>query len=98
MIKKEDAQASDRELSRLIAEMFKGTGIDENLVYLSPSLSPFPSYRPPLPFLSLCFRSLLLLFCCPSLSFDLPLLPSDLLPPVPLHPCHSTVCSCPAVV
>lgn len=32
MIRQEDAQSSDRELGRLIAEMFKGTGIDENMV------------------------------------------------------------------
>ena len=31
MIRLEDAQASDRELARLIAEMFKGTGIDQNM-------------------------------------------------------------------
>ena len=30
----EDAEASDRELARLIAEMFKGTGIDENMVQI----------------------------------------------------------------
>ena len=36
MIKKDDAQASDHELSRLIAEMFRGTGIDENMVNPKP--------------------------------------------------------------
>jgi hypothetical protein len=30
--RKDDAESSDRELARLIAEMFKGTGIDENMV------------------------------------------------------------------
>eukprot|EP00277_Geminigera_cryophila_P043046 CAMPEP_0173065572 /NCGR_PEP_ID=MMETSP1102-20130122/5693_1 /TAXON_ID=49646 /ORGANISM="Geminigera sp., Strain Caron Lab Isolate" /LENGTH=341 /DNA_ID=CAMNT_0013932859 /DNA_START=52 /DNA_END=1078 /DNA_ORIENTATION=+ len=32
VVRQEDAEASDRELARLIAEMFKGTGIDENMV------------------------------------------------------------------
>jgi len=32
MVRQEDAESSDRELARLIAEMFKGTGIDENMV------------------------------------------------------------------
>ena len=33
---KDDAESSDRELARLIAEMFKGTGIDENMVVAFP--------------------------------------------------------------
>ena len=35
-IRKDDAEGSDRELARLIAEMFKGTGIDENMCIAFP--------------------------------------------------------------